>query len=219
MNSENTGSPEYNRQNQLIDVLLTENLYLKQIIRAHLLEGKGISADEIARLQLIAGNNEGNISTDQLVPGNLQSGISTGELPSGNSQMRISTHQLVPGNFEMDISRGQLPPGNNEMKVSSVQVEPGVFEHQYNIVLQNLAPIMLTAGKRAVRNTATMIVQLLHNAATPLHEMRKMTGMSNDGMSNRIMAMKKAGLITRISAPKRYLLSNKATDLFIEKGK
>ena len=217
MSSENLAPQPYNRQNQLIDVLLTENLYLKQIISIYLLERKAISEEELARLRLITGNNEMDISSYRLTSGNLQTGTSTDAAIPGNSKTEISTYQLLPGNYETNISRLQLVPGSNEMKVSGVQAEPGVFERQYNIVLHNLAPLMLTAGKRAVNNTAKIIVQLLHNAATPLHELRTITGMSNDGMSKRIMAMKKAGLITRVSAPKRYLLTDKAKQLFIEK--
>ena len=197
-------------------MLLKENAYLKMALTALLPGGNGLPQTEIAFLQAMVGNNEMNNSNGEVMTGNNAANISYHQLMKGNNGLINSNNKVIIGNNAMNVSSGDLMIGNNHLNNSNDDLQEGINEQQLAIVQANVSVLMKNAILRSHLTTSKILVQLSINPATPLSDLRTLAGMTEDGMAKRIMAMKKAGLITRVSAPKRYLLTEKAKALFIE---
>lgn len=78
-----------------------------------------------------------------------------------------------------------------------------------------LRKYMPTASVDGLRNTTNILLQLSANKKNSYKDLRNLTGLSEDGMAKRIMAMKKAGLIVRTGF-QQYALTAKALECIYE---
>ncbi len=79
-------------------------------------------------------------------------------------------------------------------------------------VESGLRKIMVTASDGGVSNTAKILIQLHTQPRNSYKELRQLTGLSEDGLTKRIMAMKKKGLVIRTSF-QHYMLTELATKI------
>lgn len=220
------------RQQQLIAMLLAENAYLKRIVYALLPGGEGVTEAEIPLLKAVAGTPAAIYSHPQ--PGDVynfpihsiptpEQGInaeisSINKVQQGIIQANDSDRRDTDGIIQKNNSIHEPAQGINQKNTSHPLQTAGINEPNINIVRANVQRLMKSAIISSHLVTAKILIQLSANPAISLRDLRKLTGLSEDGMAKRIMAMKKAGLITRQSSPKSYLLTGKAKDLFVEKA-
>ena len=227
MNNESLLLQQAERQNKLIDALLKENAYLKGVISAYLLPGIDESKPELRLLKVLVEESSTQSAVVITAEGNIGFPHALVNINEGNVGLinaLVDSNKGSNGSLNSFVHSGDGNSGSKNASIRSNKGNSGVknafatkIEGNKKEILAKLAagirPFMLYSTYVSQVNTAKILLQLYQNPATPLAELRSLTGLSPDGMAKRIMALKKAGLIVRFSAPLRYVLTEKAVGL------
>ncbi len=83
----------------------------------------------------------------------------------------------------------------------------GIKKINIAIMMNQLKAVMKTCPDRSLNNTAKVLIYLYDNPKNSLQELRKVVGLSLDGMAKHIRAMRKRNLIIKVSFQQYALTS------------
>ena len=201
------------RQNGVIDTLLKENGCLKTIIATCLLQDKGMSEGEKELIGLMVGNSDSSCFHPDSSDGNSGSHIFHNEKSDGNSGSSGFLSSTLHGNSGNHNFFPDVKGGNSGSNPGNTDISSGIDQVRLAGVMARLTPMMKTAPRKTIQNTAVLLFYWQANPATAPAALRNLTGLSPGGMAKRVMAMKKAGLIVRYNHPLRYALTEKACEM------
>ena len=124
----------------------------------------------------------------------------------GSAATTLSPTADQPGNMTHNPPASAAPNADDARKSNGNAHNSNKEVKPVNPVLlwNNLQTINPKSHERGLDNTVTILIALQQQPKQSLKDLQKLTGLSEDGITKRIMAMKKMGLIVR--APGRRLL-------------
>ncbi len=217
MNNETLLLQQIDRQNDVIGFLQKENACFRQIIQTYLLGKLAATHSELALVKTLVENSHPHNAFGRESEGNSGSHLFPAHHREGMNGNRSFHRNSKEGNSESyNFHRGG-DEGNCENQSFFSYSSKGNNKEYVTAVAARMRPFMKYSTQLSLVNTALILLHLHNDPATPLPHLRKLTGLSEDGMAKRIMALKKAALIVRQSAPLRYILTEKAKGLLEEK--
>ncbi len=102
--------------------------------------------------------------------------------------------------------------GVNSNNLSIEEKKAGEKYLNQDMVVSALCSVMVKCSTSSLYSTAKILIQLHNSPRNSYAKLRELTGLSEDGMTKRIMAMKKRGLIVR-TAFQQYALTCKALEV------
>ncbi len=185
------------RLNRMLEALLTANEYLKRE-NAALKTGNASPEPGYSDVENESGITNGSSSV-------MENGSGTTDLSSSNAENM---------NGRKDLSSSVAETGNGRKDI--LPALPEKIEPEGNIVLTIREKLNsgahIRVKKSSLRSHAIMLIHF-HNKGGGSHpELRKLTGLSEGGLSKSIMALTKRGLIMR-DGFQRFLLTTAAKEL------
>ena len=199
MNNETLLLRQIDRQSDIISLLQKENACFRQIIQTYLLGNVAATQSELALVKSLTEESFSNVSF-----------VGKSEGRNGINSFHRDSDEGINGTNSFQRSSNDGINIKNSFQRNSGD---GINEEFITVLAVRLRAFMTNAMQLTLENTALILCHLQSDPATPLVKLRKLTGLSEDGMAKRIMALKKAGLIVRQSAPLRFVLTEKAKAL------
>ncbi len=184
------------RLNQIITVLLEQNQYLKHCI-AVVESGNGRTNNEYA----IAENNNGNTNVANSIAENNNGktivGYSMAE--NGNGKTNMGNSMAENDNGKTNVEEPISEKGNGKTEVMAplpvfVPLNDDNITRVYSFLKNNG---FNKVRFEAITNAAKLLIHFHNKGSGAYPELRKLTGLSGDGLGKYIMSLKKRGLIER----------------------
>lgn len=187
---------EISRQNQIIAGLLKLNEVLENEI-ANLKTSKSISPTTFSDPIFMDGNNR-----TENADHNIENGINTKNNADQINMVRKSDtensyHKMLDG-----INSGANPPSKTEVGISTVTNGHFTLIPIDGPTVSTLSAKLkragfLTVNSDGLRTAASLLLHFYNKGRGDYRTLRKLTGLSTDGLAKTIMALKKRGAITR----------------------
>lgn len=113
------------------------------------------------------------------------------------------------------FSRDSSIPGGAAALPEQAGAGAAVKEKRLSIghIESKLMSLTPNSNGSGIDNTCKILLQIQKSPRQSLKDLQKLTGLSEDGVVKRIMAMKKAGLLARVPGKRLLLLTSKAQKL------
>ena len=187
---------EISRQNQIIAGLLKLNEVLQKEI-SDLKTSRPISPTAFSDPIFMDGNNQ-TANADH----NIEDGINTKDNADQINTVRKSDTEIAYQQIMVGINSGANPSSKTEVGISTIT------NGHYTLIPIDGATVstlsaklkragFLTVNSDGLRTAASLLLHFYNKGRGDYRTLRKITGLSTDGLAKTIMALKKRGAITR----------------------
>lgn len=207
-------------------LLREENERQKIIINALAEKLRQIETLVYSNAEIKDGVNSRNLSIEEKMEGvksflysyaKNKDGVNIDNLYTAKKMDGVNTNNPYSAEKKDGVKSDNLPIAENKAGVNSnnlaiAEKKAGEKYLNQHMVVSALRHVMLKCSNWSIYSTAKILIQLHNSPRNSYKHLRELTGLSEDGMTKRIMAMKKRGLIVR-TAFQQYTITGKGLEV------